>query len=191
MTDPFSNAGLFLINTVFDLYLIVLMTRIILAWARADYFNPLTQIILKLTQPIIKPLQRFIPKYAGIELSTLLVIFVLEIIKFFLIGLIVYGLPTNAFGLFILAGVDILKLFFNTLFYAILFLAIFSWFQSGFSPIARTLTLITSPIMRPIQRVLPPIAGFDLSPIPALIILQLFAIFLVPLAAFGMRVAFG
>ena len=192
MSSSINNAGLFLVNTIFDLYLLILMARIILAWARADYLNPLTQIILKLTQPIITPIRRFIPNIGGIEISTLLVFLVLAVFKFFLIGIIAFGLFANVLGLLILACTDILKLFFNTLFYAILLQAIMSWVQPGYSPIARTLDLITSPIMRPIQRFVPSVGGFDLSPIPALIILQLCIIILVtPMTSVGLRAAFG
>lgn len=191
MSGAFTSAGLFLINTLFDLYLIILIVRLLLAWVHADYSNPLTQIVVKFTQPLIKPLRRFIPNYAGIELSTILVIFLVEIVKFLLLALVAYGMPTHFSGLGILAIADMLKLFLNTFFYAILLQAILSWVQPGYSPIARVLMQITSPIMRPIQRVVPPVGGFDVSPIPALIILQLLIILLVtPLFEAGLRMTF-
>jgi YggT family protein len=192
MTDSLTSAGLFLVNTIFDLYLLVLMARVILAWVHADYFNPLTQIIIKLTQPIVGPLRRVIPNYAGIEFSTLLVIFALEMLKFLFIGMLAFGLPTNVFGLMVLAGADMVKLLLNTFFYAIFLQAILSWIQPGPSPITRTLMQITSPVIRPIQRLMPPVSGFDLSPIPALIILQLLIIVLVnPMYDIGMRMTFS
>lgn len=192
MTNSLNTAALFLINTLFDLYLVVLMARMILAWVHADYYNPITQVIIKLTQPVISPLRRALPNFKGIELSTLIVILSLEVIKFFLIGLVTFGLPSNFFGLFILAGADTIKLLLNTFFYAIVLLAILSWVQQGYSPVARVLMQMASPIMRPFQRLIPPIGGFDLSPIPAMIFLQLLIILLVvPLLNLGTALTFG
>jgi len=191
MQNSLNSAGLFLINTLFDLYLIILMARVILAWAHADYYSPLTQIIVRLTKPLVDPLRRFIPTYNKIEFSTLLIIVILEVLKFFLIGLLLIGLPSNVLGLFILAFSDVIKIFLNTFFYAILIQAILSWIQP-YSPVIPMLSQLTSPIMRPIKRIVPPVGGFDISPIPAMIILQLLIILLVgPLQNMGMRVAFG
>lgn len=192
MFNPLNNAALFLINTLFDLYLLVLMLRVVLCWTRSDYFNPVTQVIIKLTQPIIVPLRRFIPTYSGIEFSTLIVILLLELLKFFLIGLLSVGLPSNVLGLFITAIGDALKLLINIFFYGILAQVILSWVQPGYSPVSQFLNRITFPIMQPMHRLIPPVGGLDLSPIPALIILQFLIIILInPMLGFGMSLAFS
>jgi YggT family protein len=192
MQDPMISAGLFLINTVFDLYLIVLMARLILAWSHADYNNPLTQGVITLTQPFVKPLKKFLPTVRGIELSTVVIILVLDMIKFTLIGMLAISFPNNIFGLPILACADFLKLLLNTFFYAILISAILSWIQPGYSPVARALQQITYPVMRHFQKYIPPVSGFDFSPIAALIFLQLLIILVCePLLAVGMRATFG
>lgn len=186
-----TNAGLFLINTLFDLYLFVLVVRLILAYSRADYFNPLTQIVIKVTQPIVAPVRRMVPNYRGIEFSTLIWILALEMIKFLLLGLISVGLP-NVVGLAVLAIGDTLKTILSTFFYAIFIQAILSWFQQGYSPVHQLLNQLTAPIMRPLQRVIPTVSGFDITPIPALILLQLSIILLVnPLMRAGAGLAFG
>jgi YggT family protein len=190
MSDTIRAALLFLVNTVFDLYLFILIIRIILAWVGADYFNPITQLVVKLTQFPIKPLRRYVPNFRGLESATAIWILVIEIIKFLLISLLSFGVP-NIVGLVILAIGDTLKLLIETFFYAILLQAILSWIQPT-SPINRVLYQFTSPIMRPLQRIIPTIGGFDISPIPALIILQFLIIILVnPLMALGLGVAFG
>lgn len=192
MSNALSTAGLFLINTLFDLYLLVLMLRLILCWVGANYFNPLSQIVIKLTQPLIAPIRRRIPNIKNLETSTLIVILVLEIIKYILIGLIATGMPTNVFGLFILAVADSLKLMLDVLFYAILIQAILSWVKGNYSPISQVLLQITAPLMRPFQRIIPLVGGMDLSPIPALITLQLITILIVkPLIEFGAGITFG
>jgi YggT family protein len=191
MSDPFNNAGIFLVSTLFDLYLFILVIRLVLVWVRADYFNPLSQFIVKVTNRLITPLRRFIPNIANLELSTLLCILVLEALKFFLIGLMTTGLP-NAAGLIILALADTLKIILNTFFYAILIQTLLSWLQPGYSPMTQILMKITSPVLRPIQRLIPNVAGFDISPIPALIGLQVLTILLVsPLFGLGLKIAFS
>ncbi len=192
MLDPINNAEVFLLNVAFDLFLTLMMARFVLCWVRADYYNPITQFVVKLTQKIILPLRRFLPTVKNIELSSLALILFLSSLKFYLLSIIVVGLAKNYFGLFLLGCADTIKLFINTFFYAILILAILSWVQQGFSPVARLLEQISAPIMRPIQRVVPVIGGFDISPIPALILLRLSIIILVnPLFALGWGIAFG
>lgn len=191
MLGTFNEVGIFLLNSIFDLYLLVLMLRLILCWARSDYFNPITHFIIKCTQFIISPLRRMLPTYKGIELSTLFLILLLGSLKFFLIGLILVGLPQNIFGIFMLACVDSLKLLLNIFFYAILLQAILSFIQQGYSSLSVILTQITSPILRPIQRLLPVVGGFDLSPIPALILIQVLIILITPLITLASNIAFG
>lgn len=191
MQDPLNNAGVFLITTLFDLYLFVLMIRLILVWVRADYFNPLSQFIVKLTNPIIIPLRRILPNIGRLETSTLVALLVFDMLKFGLVDLITYGAP-HIIGLIILSFADALKILLNTFFYAILLQAILSWVQPGGSPITSILFKLTSPIIRPIQRVVPPIGGIDISPIPALILLQLLSILLIaPLFSVGLRMTLG
>lgn len=181
---------LFLINTLFDLFLFVLVIRLILAWSGAHYFDPITQFVVRITDFIIKPLRRYLPNIQRIETSTLIVIFVLELIKFAIIAFLSFGIP-HVIGLMILALADMGKLFIQTFFYAILVQALMSWVQPN-SPMNNVLYQITAPLMRPIQRVVPLIGGMDVSPIPAMILLQLLLIiFITPLMSLGLGLTFN
>ena len=177
MTNSFNNAGLFLISTLFNLYLVILAIRLILAYARANYFNPLTQIIIKCTQPLVAPLRRLFPTYRGIEFATLIWIIIFEAAKIFLLSTLTFGMPYLT-SLLLFSITDTLKLLLSTFFYAVLLRAILSWFQPSHSPASEWLEQMSAPIMRPLQRIIPPINGIDITPIPALIILQLFIILL-------------
>jgi YggT family protein len=191
MQSPINNATVFLVSTLFDLYLFVLIMRLVLVAMRVDYFNPLSQMIIKLTQKIIGPLRRIIPNYKHIELATVIVILTLEIIKFVLLGLILFGLP-NLIGLLLLAVADSLKSLVNFFFYAIIIQAIMSWVSTGHSPMTKVINKITAPVIKPFQRLIPPVGGMDISPIPAMIVLQLLIIlFISPLFAMGWGMAFG
>lgn len=189
---PLNNASVFLISTLFNLYLFILAARLILAYARADYFNPLIQSIIRVTQPLVGPVRRLLPTIRGIEFSTLAWIIVIEMIKFLLLGIIQFGMP-NVLGLLILGVADTLRLIVNTFFYGIFLQVILSWIQPpGYSPVGDALLRLTAPIMMPLRRIIPPVGGFDITPIPALILLQLTLILVVsPFLMYGVTIAFG
>jgi YggT family protein len=190
MPNPINNASLFLINTLFDLYLFVIIARIILAYVRVDYYNPLTQFIIKITQPVITPLRRKIPNIGNVETASIVFALLLEIIRFALIGFIVVG-TANIVGILLLSAADILKTIINVFFYAIIIQAIMSWVQQGYNPMSQILMQVTAPIMRPLHRFIPPIGGIDISPIVALIGLQFLSILLInPLLATGSQLSF-
>ncbi|MDR3478220.1 MAG: YggT family protein [Gammaproteobacteria bacterium] len=189
--NTFANASIFLISTLFDLITFLFIARVVLVAIRADYYNPISQFVNKLTQSIVSPLRRFIPNYKNIELASVVIILVLAMLKFCLLGLILFG-HANPIGLFVLASADFLKSILNLFFYAILLQAIMSWIQSGYSPVANLLNQITTPLMRPFQRIIPPIGGMDITPIPVMILLQLLLIVIVaPLFTVGQGLAFG
>ena len=137
-------------------------------------------------------MRRFLPTVNNIEFSTLVVMLVLAALKFLLVGLIVIGTPKNPLGLILLSVGETLKLLLNIFFYAIFLQAILSWIQQGYTPIVQLLNQLTHPIMRYIHPLIPPIGGFDLSPIAALILLQLLIIMIAnPILALGMGLTFG
>ncbi len=188
--SPLYQGLLFLINTCFDIFLFVLVVRFILAWSGANYFDPITQFVVNITNFVVKPLRRLIPNFRNCETASLVLILVLEIAKFYVISILSMGMP-NVLGVLILSIADMARLFVQTLFYGILIQVIMSWVQPV-SPLNNTLYQITSPILRPIQRLLPLMAGMDISPIPAMIILQLLLIVLInPMTSAGLVVAFN
>ncbi|OGT55947.1 MAG: hypothetical protein A3F43_02795 [Gammaproteobacteria bacterium RIFCSPHIGHO2_12_FULL_42_10] len=184
MPETIRIALVFLINTLLNLYLFVLMLRAMLELVRANYFNPLTQFSVRLTHHLIDPIRRRLPNFYNIETASVVVIFAIAMIKFFLIALINGELP-HVGGISILALSDMLALIIQILTYAILIQAVLSFVQP-YSPLVSTLSLLASPIMQPLRRFIPPIAGLDITPIPALIFLQLLSMLLInPLMTLG------
>lgn len=189
MSYPIHASLLFLINTIFDLYLFVLVIRIVLVYVRANYFDSITQFIVKLTDFLVKPLRRVIPNVRNIELSSIVLALIIEMIKFICISMLTFGMPTIV-GLFVLAIGDLLKLFLQTFFYAIILQVILSWVQPQ-SLGNRLLIQFTSPLMYPLQRIIPPISGIDISPLIAIILLQLVLILIAnPIMTLGLNLAF-
>lgn len=188
MADTMNTGILFLINTLFNLCTYLLIIRLLLVWVGANYLEQFTQMIVSLTDFAVKPTRRFIPNIQRIETSSLVLILLLNVIKFMIVCLISFGFP-NLFGVLIASVGDLIKGILEIMFYAIILQVILSWIQPE-APINRLLMLITSPIMQPVRRFTPLINGIDISPIPALIILQLLVIIIAnPIILFGISLA--
>lgn len=193
MLDPLSNASLFLTKSLFDLYIFIVMLRIVLQWVHADFANPVFELVARLTNPPLKLIRRFIPTLQGMDIAAIILLLLLEGIKLaLLVWLQIHAIPTLT-GLAVLAFAELLNQLINIFFFAILALAILSWLSPlTHGPLIEMLYRICEPLLRPIRRVLPPIAGFDLSAIPVLIILKLITLIVVqPLGQIGIALALG
>jgi YggT family protein len=170
-------AVLFLIETLFGLYLTILSVRLILAYEHANYFNPITRFIITVTQPIIHPMRRILPNIGRLEVSTLVLICIVVILKLLLIMLIVQQYFPIPLFLYIVLK-EVINLILKTFFYAILIFAILSWVHIEATPLMQVLSQLSAPILRPLQKIIPPISGFDISPLVALILIQVLMIFI-------------
>jgi len=191
MGNPINNAAVFLIQTLFHLYLMVVMLRFILQYNGANFFNPISQFTLKVTNPIINPFRRFIPRLGNIDLAILLILILLQMLALTIIAWLKIDAVPNFFGLMIWSIADLIKLLINIYFYTILIMVIISWINPHSpNPMTEILHIITAPILRPAQRIIPPIGGLDLSPIFVIIALQVILIALInPLTRLGMGLA--
>lgn len=168
----------YLISTLFDLYAFVVMLRFLMQLTRADYYNPISQFVVKITDPLLIPLRRLIPAVGGHDIAALVLCFIVLLAKFVLLKLI-GGVAFSGWSGTIVAAilgvhreVGIIGTVFDVFFFSILAMVILSWISPGGNPISGLLHSITSPILTPIQKVMPPMGGFDLSPLVALILIQ-------------------
>lgn len=152
----------FLIGTVFDLYLMVVLLRVWLQLARADFYNPLSQFVVKATNPVVAPLRRIIPGVGGIDWASLLFAFVVAAAKWALLFQIQAGV-TDWQGIPIIAGLNVVKEAGTMVFWVLLLRAILSWVSQGRSPIEYVLHQLSEPLLAPIRRVVPVMGGLDLS----------------------------
>jgi len=173
------NAATFLIETIFGLYILLVMLRFLLQWARADFYNPVSQFIVKATQPPLKPLRKIIPGIGGLDMAALLFMIVLKVVELWLVtGMM--GLSLQIGGLLILSVADLLGLAINVFIFSILIQVIISWVNPGmYNPVMGLLHSLTEPLLGPARRVIPPISGLDLSPIVVIVVLQLASMLMV------------
>jgi len=173
------NAGVFLIQAIFGLYLIAVMLRFILQVVRADFYNPVSQFLVKATNPPLVPMRRVIPGVMGVDVAAILLMLIIKIVEIFLITLI-GGISLSIMGLVVFAIADLLELFLNVFFFTILIQVVMSWVNpGGHNPTISLLYSINEPLLSRARRIIPPISGFDLSPIIVVIFIQLLSILLI------------
>lgn len=181
----------FLLSTLFQLYIALILLRFLLQWARADFYNPLSQFIVKVTSPLLRPLRRIIPGWGGLDVACLLLAYLVTLVQVALVG--AHIAPYNFLGLLdgqmmgpvsllLVSLLDLITLAIGLYMIAIVIQAIASWVSPGnYNPALTLLYSLTEPLLRPARRLLPPIAGLDLSPILVLLALQVTKMLLVGL----------
>jgi YggT family protein len=171
MPSNIASALVFVVHALTSLYLLVLLLRFWLPWLRADFRNPLAQGILKLTSPVVVPLRRIVPSFGRLDTATILVAFVVQYLSLLLLLLII-GASAKFSLIATTAIVKLVLLSLNLFMFAIFIRIILSWISPGqYNPATAIIATLTEPILRPFRRFIPPIGGFDISPIFAIILL--------------------
>jgi len=167
-----SGAVIYLISTITDLYVAAILLRLLLQWVKADFYNPLSQFLVKITNPVLVPARRVIPSIGPLDTASVVVMLLLELLQLFIISQI----SQSEFGLAFLLIFAVKKLIFALLMtYFVLIIArlIISWIANqSRHPIIPLIYQLTDPVLKPFNKLLPPMGGFDLSPLFALIALR-------------------
>ncbi len=181
----------FLLSTLFQLYIALILLRFLLQWARADFYNPLSQFIVKVTSPLLRPLRRIIPGWGGLDMACLLLAYLVTLVQVALVGAhiapynflgLLDGQLTSPVSLLLVSLLDLFTLTIGIYMVAIFIQVIASWVSPGnYNPALALLHTLTEPLLRPARRMLPPIAGLDLSPMLVLLGLQVLKMLLVGL----------
>jgi YggT family protein len=182
----------FVINTLFDLYILLILLRFLLQMLRADFYNPVSQFIVRLTTVPLRIMRRIIPSIGGQDAASIVLCLALIYAKFVLlrvlsvsaahvggiaapIGIVSYG------GLFIYSIADLIALLLTVFTVAILIQVIISWISPGnYNPLIGLVNKIAEPVLKPVRRLLPSIGGIDLSPLFALLGLMVAKMLIVP-----------
>lgn len=181
MNSYFTNPLEFLISTLFSLYILAVMLRFLLGMVRADFYNPISQFLVKITNPLLVPLRKIIPGAGKIDVAAIILMLVLQLIMLAII-VALRGVTPPLLTLLLAAIGELVILAINIFLFAIIVQVIISWVNPGsYNPVNGLLNSLTSPVMRPIQRLLPPMSGIDLSPLFALIGLQVLKMLIQPL----------
>jgi len=178
------SSGALVFNVLGGLYLLAVLLRFLLQVAKADFYNPVSQAVVKITDPMVKILRRFIPGYKGIDFSTLLLALLIEAVAICVL-IILYGGSIPGIGFIITwSFVGVTYFIVNIYYYAIIGSIIMSFVMmfSGSTnphPLLRLIWQLTEPVMAPIRKIVPPMGGLDFSPIFIFIGIQLIRNFLI------------
>jgi YggT family protein len=177
----FTNPLDFLITTLFSLYIVAVMLRFLLGLARADFYNPISQFLVRITNPLLIPLRKIIPVIGKFDSAAMLLMFVLQLAAVTLI-LLLRGEEISTAVLLVITLVTLFSLLLDVYMFSIIVEVIISWMNPGsYNPVSSLLHSLTSPLLRPIRQVIPPIGGIDLSPLFAIIALQVLRMLILPL----------
>ena len=166
--NPFAQ----LIDILLGLYVTVILLRFFLQYFRADFYNPLSQFCVKATAPLVNPLRKIIPGYAGIDSSSLVAAYLVILAKLFIVSLI-GGVGNFGLLLFTLMGViDLMQSILGLFMFLIIVRIILSWVSpGGYNPVLAVIGQLSEPVISKFRRLLPPMSGFDFSPMLALILI--------------------
>jgi|TARA_B100000768_G_scaffold33739_1_gene32274 YggT family protein len=157
-----------IIRLVVDIYATVLLVRLLLQLVQADFFNPLSQTIFKITAPVVEPLHKIFPTIGRFNtaalVSAILVKWSLFIIMIAFGQVLVEQLPTYLF----IAALSLLGTLIEIYFYGILIVAISSWIGTTSHPTVRLVSQIIDPYMKPFRKIIPPLGMIDISPMVAI-----------------------
>jgi YggT family protein len=169
-----NTAAIYILQTIGSLYLLIILLRFVLQLVRADFYNPLSQFAVRATQPLLKPLRRIIPSMFGLDMSSLVLAIIVQMILMALTLLLAYGTTGDPLHLLIWSIIGVTALFLKIFFFALIVSVILSWVApASHNPGAELVNQITEPMLSPLRRILPNLGGLDLSPILAFMVLKL------------------
>jgi YggT family protein len=171
----FAEALIYIVQTLGSLYLLIVLLRFILQLVRADFYNPLSQFTVKATQPLLKPLRRIIPGFGGLDLASLTLAILVQLVLMVVVILIAGANPLAAgLQLLVWAIIAVTSLFLKIFFFAMIISVILSWVAPGsYNPGAQLVNQICEPLLAPFRKLIPSLGGLDISPIFAFIALNL------------------
>ncbi|HWR79539.1 MAG TPA: YggT family protein [Pseudomonas sp.] len=170
-----NTAAIYVLQTLGSLYLLIVLLRFILQLVRADFYNPLSQFVVRATQPLLLPLRKVIPSLFGLDTASLvlaiLVQLLLMMITLILMG---YGIGGYVLQLLVWSMIGVTSLFLKVFYFAMIVSVILSWVAPGsYNPGAQLVNQICEPLLAPFRKIMPNLGGLDISPIFAFIALNL------------------
>ena len=182
MVDASSQIGLLLVNAIAGFFIFMVLLRFLLQAVRADFYNPISQFIVKVTNPILVPARKLIPGFGGYDFAAIGILLVLELLAMTL-SLLIMGWPLPIANMLLWAALGTVGLFLKLYFWGLLITVIVSWIApNNYNPALELLKQIIEPVMKPIRNLMPDMGGIDISPIIMFLLINVFEIMLISMA---------
>jgi YggT family protein len=163
----------FIIESLIGLFQILLLLRLLMQLTRADFRNPIGRGIVQITDPVIRPLRRIFPPVGKADTASILALILVAAAKSWILQLLLGAGFPPVFFMLRLVLIDLARLVLKTYLFSIILNAILSFVAQGnYSPVQSILTALCDPVLKPFRRLIPPVAGLDLSPLWAIIVIQ-------------------
>jgi YggT family protein len=180
-----------LLGTAISMYMGILWVRFLLQLVQADFYNPISQFVVRASAPVLNPLRRIMPKSRHWDFAALLAIFLLQLLSITVMAL-VNGQGTLPPALLVLSAVfQLMYMMTEFYFWLLIVSVVMSWISPGYSPFSALVNQLAEPLLAPFRRVLPPMGGLDLSPIVAFLAIQVVQILLRTMSQQVFALSFG
>lgn len=179
-----AQIAIYIINTIGTLYLGLVLLRFLCQLVRADYYNPISKSLVKLTNPLLVPLRKVVPGFFGIDLAAILLALILQALLLQVL-LLLYGVGlVNPAALLAWSFVSLLGLIVSIYYFGMFIIIIASWIAPhSYNPALSLLQQIIDPLLAPLRKIIPPLGMLDLSPMIFIMILQIVRSFIIPAIA--------
>ncbi len=178
MNGSTASAFSYLVGTLINLYVTAVLLRLLLQWVRADFYNPLCQFLVKVTNPVLVPLRRVVPSIGRLDTASVVLMLALEFGGIWVISQI-GSIAMNIQQILAYGAIKLVMTLLMTYFFLIIASVVLSWFgQRTHHPLVPLVYQLTEPVLRPFRKIIPPIAGLDLSPLFALIAIRFLIVLL-------------
>lgn len=176
-----TSALVFILQTLVGLYLLLILLRFVLQLVRANFYNALSQFIVRATQPLLKPIRRVIPSLWGLDMSSLLLALIVQLALMAVVMLLTYGTTGNPAALLVWALIGLVGLLLKIFYFSMIISVIISWVApDSRSPVAELTYQISEPVLAPFRRIVPNLGGLDISPILAFLLITCIQQYVLP-----------
>lgn len=183
MTDGYlSNPLIFIIDTLFFLYMLVVALRLLMPWIHWPSHQPLTQLVIRATQPLVQPLRKVLPAVGKLDTAVLVLLVLVALLKLALIAALQGAVP-NILALLPYTLAEVFSLFITLFTVSIIIEVILSWLTppGSYNPMTELLVRLNAPLLNPVRQRMPDMGGLDLSPLVVIVGLQVLSMLVLPL----------
>ncbi len=179
-----AQIAIYIISSLGSVYLTFVILRFLLQLFRADYYNPISKSIAKMTNPLLTPLRKVVPGFFGVDFAGIVLALLIQALLIQVVCLIAGLGLLNPLALLAWSVLGVLGLLITIYYWGILVMIIASWVAPSSSHPALTLLHeITDPVMAPFRKILPSMGGLDLSPMIVIMVLHVLKNYLMPALA--------